>query len=173
VTKKQEKNTVELASETMLGDLMKMAVDELKAAPDHWHKMSEATQAESIERIEKQCRAAIKTCVHLIASHGFTRLGAKIDSITMKDGIKATLKISVHEAARHSLYDSVGSFCTIVLADVEQFGGGSEVVKADKDQPELPLLEPNDETNVDAPRPRPSNPTKPKRIRNRKKKAPG
>lgn len=129
----------DIAAETMHGDLMSIVLDELKAAPDVWQRLGEVEQQEVIDRIKARTFAAINTCVALIAASHFTRLAAKVESVTVKDGIKAVLTLSQFDPARHELVDAQGETAYIVLADAEAFTGGAEAHEPDPDQAELTL----------------------------------
>lgn len=128
-----------VAAETMLGDLMTLVLDELKAAPDVWQKLGENEQDDVIDRVRRRCEDAVEDCVRIIATQGFARIRAKVDTITVKDGIKATLTLSQHDPERYELIDAQGSSVFIVVADVEQFSGGTSGIKAEPDQRALLL----------------------------------
>lgn len=81
-----DESGVEIAEETMLGDLMKVALDEIKAAPDVWEKLSEKQQDDVIYRVEMRCRKAVRTAADLINSNGRTHVRAKVDYVKFKDG---------------------------------------------------------------------------------------
>ena len=74
--KENEEQGVEIASETMLGDLTKTIVDELKVMPDVCQKLSQSKQDGVIERVEKRVREAVRVCVELIASNGRSTIPA-------------------------------------------------------------------------------------------------
>lgn len=129
----------EVAASTMLGDLMTLVLDELKAAPDVWQKLGEVDQDAIIDRVRRRCESAVEDCVRIIATQGFARIRASVESVTVKDGIKAVVALSKHDANRHELVDAQGSSVFIVLADVEQFSGGTAGIKAEPDQGSLTL----------------------------------
>lgn len=131
----------EIAAETMHGDLMSIVLDEIKNIPDVWQKLGEQEQDDLIYRVKQRTRASIETCVRMIAAEGFDRVRATVESVTVKDGIKAVLKLSQHDPARHELVDSTGTTVYIVLADPEAFAGGSEQHHSDPDQAALTLGE--------------------------------
>lgn len=128
-----------IAAETMHGDLMKIVLDELKAAPDVWQKLSEVEQDDVIERVKRRTGEVIADCVQLIATRGFTRIAAKVESVTVKDGIKAVLTLSQFASARHELVDAQGQTAYIVLADTDAFAGGTEAHQAEPNQGALVL----------------------------------
>jgi hypothetical protein len=126
----QETPRAEIAAETMHGDLMALVVDELKAAPRSWPELSEDEQDEVIERVRRRTGEAVEDVVRIIATAGFKRIPAKLDSVQVKDGLKITLSALQNDPARHDLMDAQGSTVALVLADPAQFGGGTEAVKA-------------------------------------------
>jgi hypothetical protein len=129
----------DIAAETMHGDLMAVVLDELRAAPDVWQKLGEVEQDSIIERVKKRTREVIEDCVQMIATQGFTRIRAKVDSIAVKDGIKAVFTLSQHDAARHELIDAQGTTVYIVLADPDAFSGGTQAHQAEPNQGALLL----------------------------------
>lgn len=132
-------NPIVIATETMLGDLMKLCVDELKVAKDVWPKLSQFDQDYAIERIERRCKDAVEQAVRILASEARASILATLESVTAKDQIKAVLTLSKGDPQRHGLLDACGQPVLIVLASTEQFEGGKDAVKSDPDQPALPL----------------------------------
>jgi hypothetical protein len=130
---------VEIATETMLGDLMQICVDELKAAKDVWQKLPQYDQDCAINRIERRCKDAVEQAVRIIASDARATILATLESVTAKDQIKAVLTLSKGDPQRHGLLDACGQPVLIVLASTEQFEGGKDAVKSDPNQPALPL----------------------------------
>jgi hypothetical protein len=142
-------NPVVIATETMLGDLMKVCADELKAARDVWPKLSQFDQDMAIERIERRCKAAVEQVVRIIASEARATILATLESVTAKDQIKAVLTLSKGDPQRHGLLDACGQPVLIVLAATEQFEGGKDKVKSDPDQPTLPLERQSDRVMIE------------------------
>lgn len=128
----------DLAAESMLGDLSALIIDELKAAPDVWAKMSQHKQDDVIDRVTKRVGAAIVEAVKMIASEGREVIAADLESITAKDGIKAILTLPKSSPSRHALLDAVGLPVLIVVAGAKQFLNG-ELPKSDPTQTELPI----------------------------------
>jgi hypothetical protein len=139
VTEKNEVHTVELAQATMLGDLMQIVVDEVKAAPDVWQKLSEHKQDALIHRVEQRVREAVRQCVELIAANGRVAIPGAIESVQVKDALKAVVIVAKSDPHRHELIDATKKAVMIVIADPTDYHGGAGDVQADKDQPELPL----------------------------------
>lgn len=132
---------VEITKATMAGDLIAATLDELKAAPTVWQKMSEAQQQEVIYRITNRVTHNIAQAVMMIAAEARPSIRAKLAAVTIKDDLKATVLLSRHHPDRHEFIDSAGQEILIVLLNAEQFTGGAGDAKPDPDQPELPLPE--------------------------------
>lgn len=130
---------VVIASETMLGDLMKFMVEEMKAAKDVWQKLSEQDQDDFLERCEKRCREAVEQVCTIVASQGNPALWAQVESVQFKGGIKAVLCPDSKSPLRHDLADSIGKEVLIVLSDYEGLINDEGKPKAEPDQPGLPL----------------------------------
>lgn len=117
---------VQLAAETMHGDLINALLDELKAAHDVWPKLSQVQQDQIIFRFEKRVGEAIRDAVRMIASDGRPCVSATLEQITAKDGIKAVLTLPKTHSRRHDLLDAVGQTVLIVVADAESYLGGDK-----------------------------------------------
>lgn len=128
-----------VAAETMVGDLLGALVDEIRILQDPWQKTSEAKQAEVIDRLTRRVESVVKRAVHIIASDDRPTIRADLEQVTLKEGIKAVLTIRSDEPARHELYDATGQSVLVVIMNAEQYQGGKDQVKPDKDQPEIPL----------------------------------
>jgi len=128
---------VEVASETMAGDLLAAMVDELKTLPDVWQKLPMHKQDEVIWRLRHRVTGAVRQAVRIIASEDRPTLVASVEKVEFKDGVKATLVMSKGNPARHDLADAQGSEVLVVVASAEQHMGGTEGVQPDPDQHDL------------------------------------
>ena len=131
--------TVEVAVETMGGDLLAALVDEVRMLPDVWPKIPEVEQAEVIERLRKRVTHNVREAVMALAADGRVTIAADLESVTFRDGFKATLKFEKNAAGKHDLIDVVGQPVLVVLANPEDYMGGVGEVKADSDQRALDL----------------------------------
>lgn len=145
---KQEETAVNIARETMVGDLRDLCLDFIKNAPDVWQKLSEEKQAEQIDRVTVGIRHAVIRAVEIVSSNNLPRIVAKVESITIKDGIKAVMQLSKQDPNRHALADSQGLSAIIVVTEAADFLGEGENPQADKDQPALPLADDEDDSPV-------------------------
>lgn len=129
---------VEIAAETMRGDLVATIIDEIKAAPDVWAKMGQAQQDEVIWRVTNRVESVTRQAVNIIAAEGRKVITSTLEQITAKDGIKATCILGKHDPNRHELLDSVGKAVLIVVADAEQYKGG-DIPRGEDEQRPLDL----------------------------------
>lgn len=128
---------VEIAYETMLGDLMGLVVDELKAAPGAWHEMSEDEQRMALDRIERRCTAAAHDCARMIAAENRPAIPATVESVAFKNGVKAVLTLAAGPGA-HLLADSTASGVLLVFPASDGAMGGVRP-EPDPQQPSLDL----------------------------------
>lgn len=138
-----EEEILGMTAETIGHDLLAAVVDEIKALPDVWQKLNQEKQDDVIERLERRVKAVTKQAVELLASEGRTTLVARIESIAIKDGTKATLVISGANppSARQELFQSVRKDCLVVLACAEDHTHGTEGVRGEPDQNPLPGMD--------------------------------
>lgn len=132
-----EVNPAEVAAETMLGDLMSVCLQEIKAAPDVWPKLNEQQQGEVIYRVERACRCAVDKAVEVIASGDHQTVPATVESVTFKDGAKAVLK-GVGQGF-HDIADHCNQSVLIVIPERQQSLEAPHGIEPDKDQGDLPL----------------------------------
>lgn len=128
---------VEMAAETMTGDLLAACVDELKIQRDVWAKLSEDEQQEAIYRLSSRITDNVRQAVEIIASGNRPTIVATVESVTVKDGIKAVLTLQKHDAHRHELVDAAGQSVLLIVAGASEFYGGTENVKPDPNQTTL------------------------------------
>lgn len=137
MTTETENSHVEMASETMLGDLMSCIVDELRHSERLWHEMSEEVQQQAIYRIESRVRENVKQAVEIIASRDRPTIVATVESVTVKDGIKAVVTLPKSDEQRHELFDAAGRSVLLIVGGASEHMGGADTVKPDPDQPAL------------------------------------
>lgn len=128
--------SAEIAASTMLGDLMGCLVDELRM--QHlWQAMPEEQQKETIYRIQERVQANIRTAVEIIASDNRPTIVATVESVTVKDGIKAVVTLPKSDAQRHELFDAAGMAVLLIVGGASGYYGGTDQVKPEPDQPAL------------------------------------
>lgn len=136
-TKDQQPTAIDIAAETMTGDLMSALIDELKLMPRPWPAMSEQDQQDVIYRAQERVQSAIRQAVEIIASDNRPTIVATVESVTVKEGIKAVLTLPKSDEQRHDLFDAAGQAVLLVVAGSAPYSGGAGEVKPDPDQPSL------------------------------------
>ena len=123
-----------IAKETLTGDLRDAALDWIRLLKKPWPQLSEDEQRDVIESITKQAIAAATKAVEVIVADGKRVIAAEVDSVTVKDGLKAVVKCLKTEDNLVFLGMAEGARVQIVAADVEPFVGEREPAEAQPDQ---------------------------------------
>lgn len=139
------KDPEDIASATLLGDLMSLVLQELKAAPDVWQKLSQSQQDDVIHRVEASLRQSATKAVKIIASEDHPTITGSLEQVTVKDGYKLVVKVAKGNALAHHLIDCQGSTIALVITGVDGFMGGADAVKSEPDQHALPIEEEEEE----------------------------
>lgn len=131
----------QFAADELAGKLLHMCVAQLESLKNPWSMTSEANQEIAINAMREGIKEATHSAVMVIATQRAQALRATVEGVNFKDGIKATLSLSKVEPGRHDLADAEGSTVLIIIANPEQFTGGTEKVTPQPDQKSL--LEPS------------------------------
>lgn len=107
------------------GSLTKAFIEEIQNAPTSWQKMSEADQREVIERCKKRAAKHITKVANAILNRGFAHCEAFVDTVTHKDGCKATLKTTDEEGGLE-LARRQGENVLVVFTDEAEYIEGAE-----------------------------------------------
>lgn len=136
-----DKTTGEIAEieETVGQALMRALFDEVTNIRTPWAATPQQQQQELLDRLQHQVGEAVRIAVSRIAMQGFQHISASIESLTIKDEAKAVLLLSRGSEELHTLADRVGSRAIIVFADHTEYTDGMNAIKAQADQPSLPL----------------------------------
>ena len=129
-------NTINISEKFLLGDLLKVVMQEIRLMPFAWAVLPEKDQQKIIDRIEQKTKEAVRQTIKIIAADNRPHLVADVEQVTFKDGIKVQLQVSKQAADRHELADSTGTMVLIVLPHIDKHLCG-EMPKAEPDQPSL------------------------------------
>lgn len=124
-------------SSELSGILVARMVEELKAAPDVWQKLSEDRQDEALSRFRQFAETYVQRALAVFASADRPTLYATLDKVVVKDGIQATITMPKNSEDRHELFDSQGKDILVVVLDSQVYTGGTEKVRSEKDQKDL------------------------------------
>lgn len=119
------------------GDLRDAMLEQLRHATD-FSKLPEAHQRDIATALDFAATEFTVKAVRLLASEGKTQVQAKLDQITVKDGLKIVCSGGFTHDALVLLGEAQGKQVLITVADSEAFDGQRSEAKVDPDQPEFP-----------------------------------
>lgn len=132
-----------MAADTLTGDVRDVLLQFIKweTAAKPWAQRSEDEQRKTLNRVSAVAGDVVRQVVKLVATHGMKAVPGALESVTVKDGVKASLLLAkdgdawVH-AAKHQ-----GNAITLILADFQQFDGQREAIEiyVEDNQMALPL----------------------------------
>lgn len=131
----EETQFMEMAEDTMIGALMDVGLQEIKALPKSWPELSENGQDLVITRLENAVRISVRKAIRILVNRDMPTVVAQVEGITRKADIKATLKID--RTGFHELGDRVGSYVTIILADAAEYDEQPHSHEPEPDQGQL------------------------------------
>lgn len=114
---------VDLAATTLTGDIRDFLLDRVKGLGKPWAAMSEDEQSDQIHAAKEAAERIVRKACEIIASGGKKAMMGTLESVTVKDGIKAIVKLSKTDEQRHSLLDAQGHAVSMVFADAMPFTG--------------------------------------------------
>lgn len=127
---------VQLTAETLGRDILQAMLDEIKLHVS-WNGMPAAAQHQMIERLRKRTRTLIEEGLNILFRGHYPAIPAELDSITIKNGIKATISIGKGQKDWHELADAQGTQILLIVADPEQYAARMDEIKAVADQGDL------------------------------------
>lgn len=126
----------DFAADFLVGELIKAASMGMRSMNAPWTKMAQYQQEQALLAVKQRVEAAVKEAVDVIASTARLTFRSQVESVTFKDGVKATLKMAKTEDA-HVLADQSGKTVLIVIEDYARFLNAGDAAKGDPDQPPL------------------------------------
>lgn len=134
-------STIEIAADTLTGDIASFLVDFLRQEECAFKYLSEEDQQEKIEQANRAAFNLVERAVNIIAGDGRESIPVSVEKMT-HDGkkIQVTLNVNKADEHRHALLDATGFAARLTVADTTKYEGG-EGPQADADQPELPAEE--------------------------------
>lgn len=121
----QEKQeaVIDLAAQTMTGDIRDFLLDRVKTMGKPWVSMSEDEQSDQIHAAKSAAERLVKKCCEIIAANGKKALNGKLVKIAIKDKIMCQVDFNKDDEQRHNLMDAQGLTVSVVLADAVPFTG--------------------------------------------------
>jgi hypothetical protein len=132
---------VVLARETMVGDLRDNILEILKHNHDAlpWNMRGVDKQHEIIDNVTRRAEAIVERAVDILASDGRRVMTGKLESVAVKDGFVAKVKLSKDDPLRHALVDATGHKVVIVVAATDDYSGARGDVRIESPQRGLPF----------------------------------
>lgn len=127
----------ELAAETLGRDLLASMVEELRAAPDCWEKMSQVRQDQTISRMRVRVQKLVSETLSILFRGQYPALPALLTGISMNKGLQVKLAIDRNAPSRYELLDMINRQVVIVLADPEEYVQRMEEIRAQEKQRDL------------------------------------
>jgi hypothetical protein len=129
------------------GDCRDAMLAVLRTTAD-WSKLSEQQQRDINAQIDQTAETIVAKLVKAIASEGRDAIRAKVEQLTVKDGLKLQLT-AIHDHDNVVLLgDLVGKHVSLVAADEAAHDGQRGPAQLDRDQPELPVGDDSDLVNA-------------------------
>jgi len=138
----QEQTPVDVAEATFVHDLMGHCLDEFKAMPEVWQKLSKQQQDEAIYRLDKCVKTLARQAVDTIASYGLTRVMVEVGNITIKDlELEAKITAPKDVGYKHDFCDMQGHRAYLVVSDAQELPKQPHAHQGDEEQRHLDLPE--------------------------------
>lgn len=129
---------IELAIETLSGDVRDALLTHVRAMEDPWSKLPEAKQQEKIDAVEAMAQDLVRRAVAIVAASGFDTLHITIKDFGVKGGgIKGKFEAPALSGNVLALADHENARAVLVLADPGDYMGERAPAEPDPDEPAL------------------------------------
>ena len=129
---------VELAADTLRGDVRDSLLDWIKANPKPWSQMGEADQRALAGAANRYAGTLVREVCKLVAANERPCIVATLTEYKEKDGVEAKLKLPSRGEVVAQLHEACGREVLIVTSGAEEYMGEAEI---DSDQPALGIGE--------------------------------
>jgi hypothetical protein len=132
--------TIELAAETLAGDVQSFLVDRLRQFDLPFQRMSAERQADEIERARSAAALLVRRACAIIAADGRETIPVTVIKVANDSkAIRIMLTADKHDELRHVLFDAAGDVGHLTVADPGRYMGG-EAPAPEPDQRELDVV---------------------------------
>jgi hypothetical protein len=129
----------QMTAQSMGADLLNALLLEIKLLAKPWPKMSERQQNDLIDRLRKRIKDQVAMAVHILASDARVCIAGDLDQITIKDGVKAVIKMSSAIEQLSDLCAAQGRAVLVVVANPGAHTEGMDDIKGEPDQRAMDL----------------------------------
>ena len=131
---------VELAAETLRGDVRDSLLSWFKAQPKSWPFMSEREQRDLADAADRYSGSMVKQACQIIAAGERPCIVATLVEYKEKDGVEAKLKLPSKGEVVAALHEACGREVLVVTSGAEEFLGEQGKAEIDADQPKFPNI---------------------------------
>lgn len=147
----KEESTVDLAAETLSGDLRDVMLTHIRSMETPWSKMSERQQQDKIYAISNAASDVVRRAVRMIAADQHDVLEVNVAKFTVADKIKMDVVGNVTTPNIETLADNRGRAALLIFMSISDYMGERDEARAEPDQPDIPFDDEDDDvTEVDA-----------------------
>lgn len=130
----------EIASEFLLGKLIKAGTDRFRHQSTTFGRMPQAEQEELLRAVARDCARAVEEAVAIIVSDYRVTLRADCDAVNFKpDGVKATLSLRNTDEV-HALANAAGSTLLVVIEDASRYLEEGDATTGEPDQRSMMII---------------------------------
>lgn len=122
------------ASEELCKSLLESLLLQIKQLKKPWEEMTKAEQDTVIEALRKNVLTATKCAVRLIAGNGAITVAGALESIQIKDTIKAVVTVRKNAENLPELYDAAGQEVLVVCSGNAVYDKNVDMVQGEDDQ---------------------------------------
>lgn len=136
----------ELGAATLAGDVHNRMLALVKGMPEPFGKLNEAAQDDMIRRLDDLARFLVISAVEICADKGFEHITVTLGKFSLNGTeLKGAFDAKGTEDIVLQLTRHQGRDALVVFADAKEFLGARGIVRADPDEPDLPLDQPENE----------------------------
>lgn len=129
---------IDLASETLRGDVRDSLLAWFKAQPKAWPFMGEREQRDLANAADRYAMSVVKQACQIIAANERPCIVASLVEYKEKEGVEAKLKLASTGANVAALHEACGREVLIVTSGYDDVAGESGPAKIAADQPGIP-----------------------------------
>ena len=129
---------IDLAADTLRGDVRDSLLHWFKSQPKSWPFMSEREQRDLADAADRYSEQMVKQACQIIAAGERPCIVAKLVEYREKDGVEAKLKLASKGEIVAALHEACGKEVLIVTSGAEEFLGEARGAIIDADQPGIP-----------------------------------
>ncbi len=140
--------TLELARETLVGDLRDIVLEAVRNIPKVWEKLSETEQLDWIDIVSRRVESVAADAVNIIAADGQQVFAVGLEKVERKDAIKGIFNSPWDSHVWLKLGEAQGGTIQIVPSSIAPYSGERAPPETAPDQPSLPMSD-DDEPEMD------------------------